>query len=317
MEVKLRQRIIGAVVLVALAIIFLPLLFKNSTATSTSSDAKLLTLSAQIPPAPAKPAAAPQTIVMIKNKDLTTPDVNNTNATSNASSRIPTIQAGTALPNASVSTNDIKPTTETTQSSNPATTTKSINLVEDEALSPPGADKNTNNITSKSSSAHKQNIAAPTTKATHASVKPSKAVKNHEKVVEKKHVTAVNKHVITIHEATNKKTHHAKATSMESKPATSLHTKSSTTKTPAGAAWEVRLGSFANETNVKDLVKQLRAHGFKAYTQSIQSSVGTLTRVAIGPEIKRDKADAIQARLAKELNIKSSVVPFSPIPDNK
>jgi DedD protein len=383
MELKLRQRIIGAVVLVALAIIFIPLLFKNSD--TPAANAKPMTLTAQIPPAPAKPTPAPQTIVMIKNKDLSAPDAANTsniNSTNTiSSSRAPIIQVGTALPtptpaaaisntsattqqsaaattpvmaNAASTTVKATSASKTTTLNNPpaanTSTNKNINLVEDETLSPPGADKYIGTtITNKNTAKSKKGVAPAITKTAQVNTKTTKPVKNHEheKAITEKHQLATNKKAILASAATTKKKvdmknsdskkHHAKETNStikskntleakSSKPgsidtvkplSTLAAAKSSTAKTPAGAAWEVRLGSFANANNVKDLVKQLRSHGFKAYTQSIQSSVGNLTRVAIGPETKREKADAIQARLTKELKIKSEVVPFTPIPDDK
>ncbi len=197
MEMKLRQRFIGGVVVVALAVIFVPLLFKGSNANNTGP--KQLILSAPIPPAPVKPVPAPQTIVMIQNKDLNTPDNN--------------AAASPAKP------------INTTPPILPAAAPAPV-------------------------------VAAPIA----AQQVPKAAI---------------------------------------------------------GTAWVVRLGSFANESNAKDLIRQLRTHGFKVYTQNIPASGSTLTRVLIGPEIELAKAEAINARLQKELKLKGEVVPFNPVMENK
>ncbi len=290
MEGKLRQRIIGAVVIVALAVIFLPLLLKGSN--NTAPETKQTTVSAQIPPAPAKPTPAPQAIVMIQNKDLNAP---------NSATTIPPTNTASSVQTANQPTSTVSQTNNLASSEN---TANNINAIEDHTLSPPTAKQKTDHITN-----HSSQIAVPktTSKITTVNSAPKKAV--NKTSVTKKH---------------SEKNHHAETT----KPEEVAHKKSAQTpvalisapsaaEVPAGVAWVVRLGSFANESNAKDLIKQLHEHGFKAYTQPVKTSLGTLTRVFMGPEVKRVKADAINERLEKELKIKGEVVPFSPVTENK
>lgn len=70
MEPHVRQRLVGAVVLAALAVIFIPLFFKGSS----SPAPQQVTISAEIPPAPAKPTVpVAQSILAGQNTALNQP----------------------------------------------------------------------------------------------------------------------------------------------------------------------------------------------------------------------------------------------------
>ncbi len=273
MEVNLKQRIIGAIVLAALAIIFLPLLFKGST--NTTTETKQVSISAPIPPAAIKPATGAQPIVMIQNKDLNMPVIQSPVKTQTVAINNPINKPAPAINN---------------------TGSNNLDSIEDKALNPPGV----NQVTEPA----KKNIKAATAKPATHTKKPLAS----DKILPKKSVNeSITKTTITKKQA---------ETSHHNKTGATTIAKTNTTavpaKTPAGAAWTVRLGSFANVANVKTLVGQLHAKGFKAYTQPVKTPSGTLIRVSIGPEVKLEKANIIKQRLAKEMNIKSQVVPFSP-----
>ncbi|GMR08322.1 MAG: hypothetical protein BMS9Abin26_1327 [Gammaproteobacteria bacterium] len=75
-------------------------------------------------------------------------------------------------------------------------------------------------------------------------------------------------------------------------------------------AWVVQLGSFATRLNADKMKERLKGLGFPAFVEKIQGSDGTLYRVRIGPEIRRERAIAIKDRLKKVANINGIVLRF-------
>ena len=59
-------------------------------------------------------------------------------------------------------------------------------------------------------------------------------------------------------------------------------------------AWVVQLGAFANEENAREFRDKLRSQGFKSYTNT---QIDGLTRVYVGPELKRETAESLRQRL--------------------
>lgn len=75
-------------------------------------------------------------------------------------------------------------------------------------------------------------------------------------------------------------------------------------------AWVVQLGSFATRLNADKMRERLKGLGFPAFVETIKGDDGTLYRVRIGPEIKRERAIAIKDRLKKVANIDGIVLRF-------
>lgn len=63
------------------------------------------------------------------------------------------------------------------------------------------------------------------------------------------------------------------------------------------SAWVVQIGSFGTRQKADELVAQLQAKGFRAFTLPYTSGGRTLHRVRVGPEQMRQKADEIAKRL--------------------
>ncbi|QLH43338.1 MAG: SPOR domain-containing protein [Coxiellaceae bacterium] len=112
---------------------------------------------------------------------------------------------------------------------------------------------------------------------------------------------------------TGKPKHKLAADNSKSKSSSKHHTQTAAnshksakpTKLAHGAGWIVQLGSFSNKSNADKLVHQLRAKGFSAHTTVI---AGNLTRVYIGPENGRSKADQTLKKIETELNLSGVVV---------
>ena len=76
-------------------------------------------------------------------------------------------------------------------------------------------------------------------------------------------------------------------------------------------AWAIQLGSFTEKKNAESLVKQLRAKGYAAYLNESKTSGVPMIKVYIGPEEKREKADAMVKELHETLNLKAVVVKYT------
>lgn len=79
------------------------------------------------------------------------------------------------------------------------------------------------------------------------------------------------------------------------------------------AVWVIQIGSFKNKANALRLVNQLRASGYKAFIQQVSTSLGSSTRVFVGPEPKHASARAIVKKLKAELKINGIVISYKPL----
>ncbi|MEM9300848.1 MAG: SPOR domain-containing protein [Pseudomonadota bacterium] len=78
---------------------------------------------------------------------------------------------------------------------------------------------------------------------------------------------------------------------------------------PAGNfGWWVQAGVFSSETNAVALRDRLRAAGLVASVDRIDAGQGARFRVRVGPELERADADAVRARLRNEFEINALVV---------
>lgn len=79
------------------------------------------------------------------------------------------------------------------------------------------------------------------------------------------------------------------------------------------SAWVIQLGSFKNKANALRLVNQLRASGYKAFMQQVSLSAGDhTTRVFVGPEEKQGNARNLAVKLESSLHIKGIVISYKP-----
>jgi DedD protein len=67
---------------------------------------------------------------------------------------------------------------------------------------------------------------------------------------------------------------------------------------PAAAdGFVIQLGAFANASNARELLQQIRAHKFPAYTELVKSAQGEKTRVRVGPYPSVEVAEKARDRL--------------------
>lgn len=66
---------------------------------------------------------------------------------------------------------------------------------------------------------------------------------------------------------------------------------------PAGTGFVVQIGAFASAQDATALRDSLRKAGFNAFTDTVPGERGTLTRVRVGPVMTRAEADALKAQV--------------------
>ena len=75
-------------------------------------------------------------------------------------------------------------------------------------------------------------------------------------------------------------------------------------------AWVIQCGSFGQQANAEKLAKRLRDGGYKAYTETLKRSSGTLYRVLVGPALNRERAESLQAEINRRFELKSILSRF-------
>jgi DedD protein len=75
-------------------------------------------------------------------------------------------------------------------------------------------------------------------------------------------------------------------------------------------AWSVQLGSFSNDDNARRLIEKLRDEGFPAYLERRLEQDGSVFKVRVGPEIRREDAERLRARLEQKFALKGIVLRY-------
>jgi DedD protein len=81
---------------------------------------------------------------------------------------------------------------------------------------------------------------------------------------------------------------------------------------PVLTAWSVQVGSFSEQKNALSLLNKLRNSGFAAFKASATSGGDRVFRVMVGPEFNRKRAERLLARLRKQENLQGIVVSQPP-----
>lgn len=76
--------------------------------------------------------------------------------------------------------------------------------------------------------------------------------------------------------------------------------------------WVVQIASFTDRSKALHLRDRLRKAGYTCFVESLTGKRGTLYRVRVGPVIKREEADRLQARITRQLKLKGTLVMAHP-----
>lgn len=75
--------------------------------------------------------------------------------------------------------------------------------------------------------------------------------------------------------------------------------------------WSVRLASFSNEDNARQLMGKLEAVGHRAYHRELESAEGQmLTAVYVGPVVDRTASQSLQRQLLAEFQLSGIIVRY-------
>lgn len=72
--------------------------------------------------------------------------------------------------------------------------------------------------------------------------------------------------------------------------------------------WVVQVGSFTSAANADNLVAKLRLEGLSAYKEAVRSGSATVYRVRVGPFIEREEAIGVDQRVNERLGIDGVVM---------
>lgn len=92
------------------------------------------------------------------------------------------------------------------------------------------------------------------------------------------------------------------------KPKVLEATASKITPSPALSAWAVQVAAFGEKGAAVALQKKLMAGDFAAFTEKYEKNGKVLYRVRVGPELKRENADRLRAKIVKDQGIKGAFV---------
>ncbi|MDD1782499.1 SPOR domain-containing protein [Enterovibrio sp. ZSDZ35] len=79
------------------------------------------------------------------------------------------------------------------------------------------------------------------------------------------------------------------------------------------SAWVIRLGTFRNLDNAKNLVATLRSKGYPAQLLPRDVKEGELARVEVGPDVSKDKLASMTADLESLTGLKGQLLRFNPL----
>ena len=71
----------------------------------------------------------------------------------------------------------------------------------------------------------------------------------------------------------------------------------------AGTGFAVQLGAFRDAAEAEALRNRVRGGGFSAFTEQVQTDQGRLTRVLVGPAVDRAAAEQLQAQVKAKFGI--------------
>lgn len=78
---------------------------------------------------------------------------------------------------------------------------------------------------------------------------------------------------------------------------------------PAATGYAVQVGAFANAASATALRDKLRASGFSAFIEQVKTDSGTQNRVRVGPVATRAAADQLKSQVAAKAGVSGQVRP--------
>ncbi len=303
MDHELKQRLIGAVVVTALAAIFVPMLFDDpvdNSAQLVAEQAIPLPASsagdtaAKVPNSAEQVLASPESPTSAEDNAVLSDEIDDSQVKpANSDDALYAETPGYSDEGAEAIVDE--PKTERPKSATGKLTAPTTNaavpaaaISQDQAAKKAPKAKVTPNAAEQEllkkvqSAKLQQDIAAET--------KTAVAVKKADTAPVTKEVPAQSNQAKAIAAAVNE----AKKPEIAAKPA-------------APVRWYIQVGSFSKKENATSLWEGLRAQGLPASLDAVQTTKGTTYRLRVGPELDAKKAAAMKAKLDKQ-NISSILV---------
>lgn len=329
MESGLKQRLIGAAVLVALAVIFLPMLVQGPAPDSGVSDLPL-----QMPD---QPAGEYET----RDLPLVTPGATSADGVLRNDDALPTVDTATAPAAADaaeysqptpLAANDTSTTTalpdEPAESATtlPAATAGGNYVVSYGAY---GSSANADTVVTRLRTAklpgYREDATLAGKRAWRVRIGPfaTRAEAEAARIASKQVRDNIDARVIALDAETTPAKPAAAAPTTAETPATTpaepVAAISASAPTPAatqpalpaaaGVGFAVQLGAFSKSEEAAALRDRLRASGMTAFTDTVQTDKGTLTRVKAGPVLGRADADRLKAQVKAKFGIDGIIRP--------
>lgn len=93
------------------------------------------------------------------------------------------------------------------------------------------------------------------------------------------------------------------------KPAAPAPVATATTPAASNVGFAVQLGAFANAADANTLRDKVRAGGFSAFVEQVRTDKGALNRVRVGPVASRADAEKLKSQVAAKFGIDGMVRP--------
>jgi DedD protein len=79
-------------------------------------------------------------------------------------------------------------------------------------------------------------------------------------------------------------------------------------RNPGLDSYVIQVGSFGDRKNALLLRDKLRKSGFTAFVESAKAQGKVMTRVKVGPVVKREEAESLLKRLDKEMKLQGQII---------
>src|SRR3989339_270010 len=288
MEPKIKHRIIGIIILIAVIIIVFPLLFHKSNSLPTAAE-----LSVSIPPEP----AAPKVQVQLPQ------GLSSTAMPSTAAS----VQTGTSQPAASnTAENTVSAMTLT-----PAAELSSASAVKATTAHGQSTQQIQPMTAGQSAVPVKKTLAQPLPSVTRQNVAPT---------IPAKKIAAPKKSVqpMTISQpmmSPTAKTQPAASQTVSTQSSTAVSVSSSLPMknivVDYSKAWVIQVGVFSDSDHAEQLLQILRKEGFGSYTQTIHTQEGKiLTKVFVGPNMSKKTIETMLQTLKSKYHLNGIVTHY-------
>ncbi|MCP3428049.1 SPOR domain-containing protein [Opacimonas viscosa] len=75
--------------------------------------------------------------------------------------------------------------------------------------------------------------------------------------------------------------------------------------------WVIQLGSFKHQKNVRELMDKVEKAGYRVFSQPVETSVGKLNKVFVGPDLDKSKLEKSLSHLQEVTGLTGRVTPFT------